>query len=847
MTLNITESDSPFKDIISQWLPAFIYEKSTNLESLEDFYGSFEAVFDNVYQKLKNYNIQLSPLTAETKWLYELGLALGINEVEDLSIYIDENNTITGIEEYLFNQLLVTQRMFVANNIFYHLLRGTNTGLERTLYLHGFDARVSELWTEDWDTFFEYTDTLSSTYGNPIFSPSGAIFATEERDILTEIQNDTGNSVSAIDYFIGNKYGYEYAYCQATSGANIGLYFKPSEAVETAGFDYDTWYAFAHSNDTLPSKQIQKIEFEDDNMMICSISGTDSYFDICDYRLDYFNDSFKKWDVRYSKKIDNLLFLDTLTNSLSGNVYGIEIRDKNLYKIYTHIFSQVSGITESLIDVIKINSKEYLCILKKVNNGDISYTGWLFNYNDILNEIIVMNIVSGISDVNYTEAHADFKFVLNNEMYGYGQSFPGNNKFLSSVKFYLDKRGWPTGNVYAKIYAHQGTYGTNGYPTGVALATSMAIDTTILPAEGSPALVEFTFSPNNRILLSSGTNYIVSIEYTTGTYIDGIYIWFGSPSTYPGNISYQGVDSIWNPIGINWDLVFYVLTEPAPVEYVIPITLNDETYIESHNALDNEVIFLKHNKNSDSINIGFCYFDQNYNMTSTSMIGTDNNTFNTITDSYKLFEKIIITGDQRIAIFDINTRITEDYPYPVVANYQNIFISDKLYLNNKTNNKLLKITGWNTFREKLYRTHYFEVILNSANINTEDLPESYGSITGHITNIINRSKPIHAELYNIIYLFLSEYLQDTLVYPSSADYLSTESFAVSGSVYEMDMIASFDGVHPYKRTNNIPIYYNSDGLNGRPLLHYGDTLFSFVAVTSAGDFDNLAYYNTPLP
>ena len=47
---------------------------------------------------------------------------------------------------------------------------------------------------------------------------------------------------------------------------------------------------------------------------------------------------------------------------------------------------------------------------------------------------------------------------------GNGQSFTGDGNYLSSVSFYLQRVGSPTGTATIKVYAHSGTYGSTGIP-----------------------------------------------------------------------------------------------------------------------------------------------------------------------------------------------------------------------------------------------------------------------------------------------------------------------------------------------------------------------------------------------
>ena len=95
-----------------------------------------------------------------------------------------------------------------------------------------------------------------------------------------------------------------------------------------------------------------------------------------------------------------------------------------------------------------------------------------------------------------------------------GQSFDAIAGTLDSCKFYLKKTGSPTGNAVAKLYAHTGSYGTSGTPTGSVLATSDNLDVSTLTT--SYVLTTLTFTGANKYLLVAGTKYFIVFEYTDG-------------------------------------------------------------------------------------------------------------------------------------------------------------------------------------------------------------------------------------------------------------------------------------------------------------------------------------------
>ena len=89
-----------------------------------------------------------------------------------------------------------------------------------------------------------------------------------------------------------------------------------------------------------------------------------------------------------------------------------------------------------------------------------------------------------------------------------GQSFTGDGNEICRVEVSLSKIGTPSGSVVVKIYAHSGTFGTNGIPTGDALAESNSLSTTVLTGSAAPYL--FQFSPPLQTV--NGTKYVLAIE-----------------------------------------------------------------------------------------------------------------------------------------------------------------------------------------------------------------------------------------------------------------------------------------------------------------------------------------------
>lgn len=135
---------------------------------------------------------------------------------------------------------------------------------------------------------------------------------------------------------------------------------------------------------------------------------------------------------------------------------------------------------------------------------------------------------------SYDEANVDNNDLINSVSgIAAGQSFLGNDMEVTEAKFYLAKLGTPTGTAFAKIYAHTGTFGSSGIPTGNPLAISNSFDVSTL--FGSNVLWSFFFT-DYKTRLYSNVPYFVVIEYTGGNASNSVSITRDSSSpTHAGN------------------------------------------------------------------------------------------------------------------------------------------------------------------------------------------------------------------------------------------------------------------------------------------------------------------------
>lgn len=140
-----------------------------------------------------------------------------------------------------------------------------------------------------------------------------------------------------------------------------------------------------------------------------------------------------------------------------------------------------------------------------------------------------------------------------------GQTFTGNGGVLSHACFMLGSVGTPpTGDVVAKVYAHTGTFGLTGIPTGSALATSEVRDVADLDLQTTLRLIPFEFE--DEVTLTNLTKYVVVVEYSAGDGSNYIAVGEdGSAPSHSGNFVSDFVSGGWTASALI-DCIFQVHT-----------------------------------------------------------------------------------------------------------------------------------------------------------------------------------------------------------------------------------------------------------------------------------------------
>jgi hypothetical protein len=156
-----------------------------------------------------------------------------------------------------------------------------------------------------------------------------------------------------------------------------------------------------------------------------------------------------------------------------------------------------------------------------------------------------------------------------------GQSFTNTNAgILGKGIGYFKRYTNPTGFIYAKLYAHTGTYGTtSGKPTGAALATSKGVNVQTISTSAFQE-VSFDFEVAGRYLMSAATYYCLVFYYPGGD--GGNYLQIGGGGTGAGgNRCGSSNGTTWT--GYTDDLYFAVYNGVPQVEIISTQFLKYET------------------------------------------------------------------------------------------------------------------------------------------------------------------------------------------------------------------------------------------------------------------------------
>lgn len=202
------------------------------------------------------------------------------------------------------------------------------------------------------------------------------------------------------------------------------------------------------------------------------------------------------------------------------------------------------------------------------------------------------NIVVPILVDSYSETNTNTNITLDSD---FPSGPPAGQTFtnlaipiaITSAKFYMKYgAGSPTGNIYARLYAHTGTYGVNGIPAtslGLPLASSDPIAAASLGVSNS--LITFKFTGINQYAMLPNTHYCIVLD---GSAVGNAsnYVTYGLDTTSPtasGNAVFANNTSTWSSDSTQ-DQPFYVYGLPIPTPYPIVGTFGGAYFGEQYLA-----------------------------------------------------------------------------------------------------------------------------------------------------------------------------------------------------------------------------------------------------------------------
>lgn len=167
---------------------------------------------------------------------------------------------------------------------------------------------------------------------------------------------------------------------------------------------------------------------------------------------------------------------------------------------------------------IVLNSPSNEAVLTD-HTPDLTFTGTDDDEDDLEYEIQVATDSDFTSEGVYSAIKEQTSgstswSIYSGQRMGASQSFYGTGKAVYKAKFKIWKTGTPTGDIVVRLYAHTGTFGSSGKPTGSPLATSTPISIEDLGT--SSAYCEFEFTGDNIITLTNETPYCIAFEYSGG-------------------------------------------------------------------------------------------------------------------------------------------------------------------------------------------------------------------------------------------------------------------------------------------------------------------------------------------
>lgn len=172
-----------------------------------------------------------------------------------------------------------------------------------------------------------------------------------------------------------------------------------------------------------------------------------------------------------------------------------------------------------------------------------------------------------------------------------GQSFIANGETIKRVQLMLKKLGTPTGTFTCSIYAHSGTYGVDGIPTGSPLGTSQSVN--IANMSTNYRTLEFDFS---GVATVKGTPYYIVLDMTglTQDINNKLIIGYDASSAFGGTSANKPIAGSWTADATN-DWVFNVLSHSLPNPTANGMSVGFWMYRDGVKAVDSNPFETKRN------------------------------------------------------------------------------------------------------------------------------------------------------------------------------------------------------------------------------------------------------------
>lgn len=279
----------------------------------------------------------------------------------------------------------------------------------------------------------------------------------------------------------------------------------------------------------------------------------------------------------------------TSTNSPFIDVYGRNSNTYSDYSLHTRI-GWLKGITDADVGLATTDVWGLYCDNAYIKGTIVSSSGKIGGFEigadyirDVANTFGLSSSTATPSEIlldSCTETDTVSEYSVGNDADTttcVGQIvIPTVSANITKLKFNLyktDSGGAPTGNIYARVYiADPYNYtpplwapSSDGDAPPHFIATSDPISITTLSTV-TPALITFTFSGAEQILLTGGQKYGISVEYDATS--SNLLVPYHDADVHPGNMAVGWPDNMnWNAWPEDWgntvaDLPFYLYGIP---------------------------------------------------------------------------------------------------------------------------------------------------------------------------------------------------------------------------------------------------------------------------------------------